>query len=321
MASYRIHRGARIGAELRRIAADQTDRALAELGSEGPHEAIHQVRKRCKKVRALLRLVRAANEPLYDQENAAYRDAARRVSDLRDTTGVIEAVDLIAEHHPALVDTDRVAPIRDALARQRDEVSQDRLDESISGVVVDLRAARERIADWHVPDEGFDALAGGFARTYGRARDAMATVADDPTTEGFHEWRKRVKYHRYHVRLLQDCWPRPMKARHKELHDLSDLVGADHDLAELRARLHATPERFGDTVVVGEFTALLDRRRAQLQFDARRLGARLFVESADDIVGRVRRYWEVWSDERDEPDLLPAEAVAAYAPTPPAVPS
>ncbi|MFP4235455.1 MAG: CHAD domain-containing protein [Nitriliruptoraceae bacterium] len=314
MASYRFHRGEPIAAELRRIAADQTETALAELDEEAPHEAVHQVRKRCKKVRALLRLVRSSNGSLYERENAAYRDAARRISDLRDATGFIEAFELLADHHPQVVDTDRFAPVRDGLVRQRDEVAGRDLDDALAGVTSDLEAARDRIGDWDVPDEGFDALAGGLARTYERARDRMADAYDERTTAAFHEWRKRVKYHRYHVRLLQDCWAGVMKARRDEIHDLSDLLGDDHDLAELRAQLHEDPDRFGGAVVLGEFTALLDRHRARLQLDARGLGERVFAESPDDLAGRIGRYWEVWTEEPGDDEPLPDEAVATYTP-------
>lgn len=164
----------------------------------------------------------------------------------------------------------------------------------------DLEAVRGRIDSWTLPDDGFDAIAGGLGRTYGRARDRMADAADRGTAEAFHEWRKRVKYHRHHVQLLQGCWKTPMKARREELHALSDVLGDDHDLAELRTRLHEDPDRFGGARLVDGFTALLDRRRDQLQLDARRLGARLFVEPADDLVGRVHRFWDVWVEEPDQ---------------------
>jgi CHAD domain-containing protein len=316
VASYRLQRGEAITSELRRIAADQTDEALLELEVEDPHEAIHQVRKRCKKVRALLRLVRTSNASLYERENAAYRDAARRVSDLRDMTGFIETFELMAERHPEVVATDRFALIRDELLRRREEATALHLDGAIAGVGSDLEAARERIVDWSVPDDRFDALAGGLAKTYGRARDRLADAYDERTTAAFHEWRKRVKYHRYHVRLLQDCWKPMMKARQDQMHDLSDLLGDDHDLGELRAHLHEDPDRFGDAGLVGEFTALLDRRRARLQHDAQGLGERLFVESADHFVGRVRRYWDIWTGERGAEELLPDEAVEQYTPSP-----
>ena len=41
---------------------------------------------------------------------------------------------------------------------------------------------------------------------------AMDAAAKDPTADNFHEWRKRVKDHWYHSRLLWPVWQKPMKA-------------------------------------------------------------------------------------------------------------
>ena len=62
---------------VRRIACEQIDRALAEIDDDGLDFArkVHQVRKRCKKLRGLVRLVRPALDA-YGRENAAFRDAA-----------------------------------------------------------------------------------------------------------------------------------------------------------------------------------------------------------------------------------------------------
>lgn len=51
-----------VEAGMRRIAAEQIERAIAEIDDTGldRHETVHQVRKRCKKVRGLVRLVRPA---------------------------------------------------------------------------------------------------------------------------------------------------------------------------------------------------------------------------------------------------------------------
>jgi len=68
--------------EIRRIALEQLDKGLSELDAADHdlHEAIHQVRKRAKKLRALLRLVRDEVSDTYDRENATLRDTAK-VSD------------------------------------------------------------------------------------------------------------------------------------------------------------------------------------------------------------------------------------------------
>lgn len=138
----------------------------------------------------------------------------------------------------------------------------------------------------------FRALRGGLKRTYRRGRTGRKRAFAAPTTERLHEWRKRVKYHWYHVRLLQNVWPEPMKVRRRELKVLADLLGDDHDLAVLRQLLLSAPEQEearprsqaepgNETGLVatatghndpGEVVGLLDRRRLQLQGQARLLG-------------------------------------------------
>lgn len=105
-----------------------------------------------------------------------------------------------------------------------------------------------------------------------------------------------------------------MQTRHDQLHVLSDLLGDDHDLAGLRAQLHDQPNRFGGTDVVGEFTALLDRRRARVQDAALRLGHRCFAESKDAFVARVEQYWRTWAEEPDDGTLLRPEPIARDTP-------
>jgi len=56
---YRFKRGQSIDTEVRRIVREQIDRAVGEIddGDLDRHETVHQVSKRCKKVRAVLRVV------------------------------------------------------------------------------------------------------------------------------------------------------------------------------------------------------------------------------------------------------------------------
>jgi CHAD domain-containing protein len=308
MASYRILRPDRVAEEVRRVATDQVERGLAELDGDDPDEGIHQVRKRCKKLRALVRLVRDADEDLYRRENAAFRDTARRASHLRDDAAMVEAFDALATVYEDHVDLASYDPIRAALAARRDENAPD-LDEVLAAMRDDLEAAHRRIAAWDLPEGGFDLLAGGLARTYRRSRKRRLDAYAAGTTEAFHEWRKRVKYHRYQVRLLQDAWPQVLRARRRELHTLGELLGDDHDLAVLRARLHDDPGGHGGTELVAALTGLLDRRRATLQARADHLGARLFAEKPGAFVGRLGAYWEAWEVDRATEERLAPPAI------------
>ncbi len=76
-----------------RILEGKIDAAIGHVdGGMDRHETVHEVRKRCKEIRAALRLVRGVL-PTYSAENAHYRDAARRLSDIRDAQALVETFD------------------------------------------------------------------------------------------------------------------------------------------------------------------------------------------------------------------------------------
>ena len=82
---------------MRRIALDQIDKAMRDATNTRPNpgERIHQARKRCKKLRGLIRLCRPAFDT-YEVENAALRDAAGALSFLRDAEVLIATYDDLA---------------------------------------------------------------------------------------------------------------------------------------------------------------------------------------------------------------------------------
>jgi CHAD domain-containing protein len=310
VARYRWQLGNAADSELRRIARGQVDSGLDDLTDDDRHGAVHSVRKRGKKVRALLRLVRGSEPELYRRENRALRDAMRRLSDDRDAGVAVETFDQLLASMGADAQLADLPAVRAALVERRDAVVDEGFEERLTAVRADLAAARERIASWEVDDQGFELVRGGLAKTYDRARDRMDDAYEEATSEAFHLWRKRVKYHRYHVRLLQGVWPVAFRARRTALHELTDLLGDDHDLAVLRDDLVAEPDRYGGVEPVATLCALLDRRRAELQAAAAPLGRRCFAEPTGSFVDRVGTYWEVARSERDAGPLADATVPA-----------
>ena len=67
-----------------------------------------------------------------------------------------------------------------------------------------------------------------------------------------------------------------MKRIARRAHELSNLIGEDHDLALLGQRADEQRDRFPDETAAGELAALVERRRAELQREALDLGQRLF---------------------------------------------
>ena len=295
MAAFRWDATTTPGYELRRIARAQIDRGLDALDDEDRHRAVHEVRQRGKKVRALLRLVRPAEPELYQRENAAFRDMMRDISRVRDHGVAVETYDALLSRFGEDGMAEELAPIRAALDERRGQALEDDLDARLDTIRRQLQEARERVASWQLDADGFEVFEGGLAKTYGRARARMDDAYADATSSTFHLWRKRAKYHRHHLRSLEAAWPAVLKARRREVHELTDLLGNDHDLAVLRADLTDDPDRFAGERRVGALCGLLDRRRAELQAAARPLGQRCFAEEPDALVASVRVWWRAAS--------------------------
>jgi CHAD domain-containing protein len=300
--SYRIERGEAVQAAVRRIAREQIDKAIAEL--EDPvlyrHETVHQVRKRCKKLRGLLRLVRPALAgDTYARENACFRDAARTLSYVRDAQTLIGTFDALTGHFATELDPVVAEPTRQRLVKRRQQVAEDvvGLDERLERFLATMRAAYDRAGCWQLDADGYDPVAGGLEKTYARGRKAMTKAYHKPSPERFHEWRKRAKYHLYHLRLLQDVWRPVVKPLRGEAERLADLLGDDHDLAVLRQTVLKKPKRFGGEHQAQLLLGLIDRRRIELEAEARPLGERLFAEQPEALIGRLERYWAAWQRE------------------------
>jgi len=282
---------------LKRVASEQVAKALRDLeGADTDlHEAVHEFRKRCKKIRGLIRLVRPGFAD-YSAENAWFRDLAGELSAIRDATSMQESLAVLLERYADDLDDDAFAAVHSWLGERRESMTEERdAREKIDVIRAELPGALTRIERWRLDSAGTDALEAGLTKTYRRARRAMAVAADDGTSRDFHEWRKRVKYHRYHLRLLTPVWPKLIKARYKETKHLSDLLGDDHDLAVLRATLEE--EAGGGADERAALIALSRRRSAELRAAAWSLGRRLFVETRECHAGRMRALLEIRNEE------------------------
>jgi CHAD domain-containing protein len=307
--AYRIHVDEPAPDALRRIAREQIARAVADIDDDDVdlHETVHEVRKRCKKIRGLLRLFRKAS-PDYAAENTAFRDAARRLSDLRDATSLLESCDALRERFEDDAAPEAFEAVRRGLLERRRERAEG-LDTSrlLSETRDALEAGARRADAWSVTEDGFDAIEGGLAKVYGRARRGGDRARAEPSAENLHEWRKRVKYHRYHLRLLRDLWPDVLGPLRDEAKLLSDRLGDDHDLAILRETLVAEADRFPEPSL-DAVLALLDTRRQELQAWSVPLGRKLFAETPKRFRRRLRVLWHGRRVERQLAAALPEAA-------------
>ncbi len=283
---------------LRRIAAEQLDELLAEHQDESipVHGRVHSARKRCKKVRGLLRLVRSGLGPMYCEENEAVRDAGRLLSAMRDSQTMIDAFKKLATQSQSALDEATAIIVRDGLLLRQHAIFGDTtaVNDRLREFRERISAARQRVDDWRIAGGGRAAILAGAERTYARGRQSMATAYDEQSADAFHQWRKRVKDHWTHVLLLEELWQPIMTAYGDQMKRLSDLLGDDHDLAVIAAELQATPSDFGGADAVATVVAIAERQREHLQIDAQKLGERLYASTPKQFTRRLRGLWRAW---------------------------
>src|SRR5215218_7361593 len=94
---YRLEAGEPMPDGVRRIALGQLDLVADDIAApdDGPDdEAVHEARKAFKRLRALLRVNRdQLGDDIRRRENAAFRDAGRRLSGARDARVVVATFD------------------------------------------------------------------------------------------------------------------------------------------------------------------------------------------------------------------------------------
>ena len=286
---------------VRRVATERLDGAIARLDGlptadpEQVEKSVHDIRIRCKEFRGLVRLLRPALGDSYKPSNRALRDAAEQLSSIRDAQALVatfadlrEAEDSDGRHRAELDSIANVQSEKAAAAGRAIDADDARIRQAHR----DLTQVRDSIDSWELPDR-FATLAGGLEATYGRGRRGLRRAQKKATDEHMHEWRKRVKYLGYQLRLLEPTAPSVLSPLVDHLHDLSDALGDDHDLAVLVHSLETESDLFGGPDEVRPAIDLARRRQTDLRHRAFSLGARVYAEKPEAFCTRIGAYWKI----------------------------
>jgi CHAD domain-containing protein len=266
--TFELEPGEPVGDGIRRIATGQLDKVADDL-DVSDEQAVHDARKSFKRLRAVVRLSRdQLGDETRQRENATFRDAGRELSGARDARVLVETLDKL--------DHEAFAGLRAALVADYEKATkaEDRPDEAAVRTAVD--EARVRVETWPLNGEGTAALASGLERIQKRGRRAYKAAAKDPSTEHLHDLRKRTKDLWHAAQILRPAARKRLKRLAKDAHELSDLLGDDHDLATLSE----AADRHSTTLTPQEreqLDALVADRRKKLQKKALRCARKVFA--------------------------------------------
>ncbi len=298
---YRFKANESVPDGIRRVALEEIESATGLLtrGSKAKRdEAVHGARKSIKKIRGVLRLVRPELRQTYKEENTRFREVGRQLSELRDAAAQIEMFDQLAEKFAGNIEHRSLADVRAGLVRHKREIEQ-RLNVArvIERASATLHAARARVAKWDLSQDGFGALAPGFEQTIRRGRNALRAARKSQDAVAYHDFRKRVKDHWYHVRLLESVWTEIMQAHEASLKELETWLGDDHNLVVLSEMLNDKPEEYGGKSTVQLFLAATGLHQKELRENSISLGERIYAEKPKRFVENIALLWKAWQEQ------------------------
>ena len=138
---------------------------------------MHEARKDMKKLRALLRLVRGElGDRVYAFENTCFRDTARELSGVRDADVMLATLGHLEERYGELPGAG--SRLRPALVAHRFRASAVGLKPKAA--IDTLGEARDRVADWPLETDGFEAFDEGLWRIYRQGRRDSAPPGGPP---------------------------------------------------------------------------------------------------------------------------------------------
>lgn len=274
-----------VGAGFQRIATEQIAKAIINADAVGdpPAGRIHSARRHCKRLRGLFRLVRS-DFGEYRHANAEIRDAAALLSTVRDAAvlcGTLEKLYTWAGYPvPANLDRHTVDP-----------------EAEVAALTAFRKAMSKLLADaegWKLQKVDRQTLSRGFGRYYAQAAKAARHCRRNPSDEGFHEWRKLVKYHSFHLILLKSCLADGVGGDIERIEHLAELLGRHHDLAMLRQTARTAPEKLGGHLDEHFIETNAGHLQDHLAARAFVLADEIFARPSATVRNSLETRWDAW---------------------------
>ncbi len=281
--AYRFRISETLGAGTRRIAREIIDMAVRVASDKSRSLAVrtHEARKGVKKLRGLIRLVAPvskSSEALKDNDLLLKR-AAKIMARRRDDDVIHLILDKMAGDGTENFEPGNVAEVFKELTDRDKSGTKNTADKKdfaeFSAIISNLR---RDVAAWDFQQSDLHALDWGYIATYREARTGMLQNLEKPTDKRLHGWRRLVKYHSYHTRLLENIKAGFDNERIEKTKRLEGILGHHHDLVMLKERIRGLPKKRRREQVYRSIMEQARKKRRALEVKALSLAAELFTD-------------------------------------------
>jgi CHAD domain-containing protein len=269
-----------------RIAASLISNILesAKASDIDPATAVHEIRKKLKMLRALLKMLRFSGDlKKYEQANILLRDLGRLMSEIRDAhvrNITLNEIDL----NNGLKNFDRI--VQEIIETNTLQIKQ--LEEvyfvkfNVFNRVTKKLQTCDQITDF-LDSCSFDRvkILEGYSKTYEDGFNSFFTAFVYPSSELLHEWRKRLKDLNSQSIYLGAYLP-AMDINLSEMDMLSDILGEDHDYWMLNDWISGQTWSDINLPAIHKFVEKVEEKRAKLQRSAEYYGKNIYsIEPAN----------------------------------------
>src|ERR1044071_7285554 len=274
---------------LKRVFREQIDSALRCCQNPAKQRGVtvHEVRKHLKKLRAAMRLaIGTVGKNCHAKEERCVRKIGRLVSDLRDAQVRLQTFIQLRDKAAKNSKKQFLPRTEELLVLERESFSA-----AFAGwqrqAIPQLESVKARLMAWPLDGLSWKQICNAVCKIYRRGQRALATTLDDPEPENFHAWRKRVKDVWYQLRILQPLNRTVLEEMAHDADVLSELLGSEHDLDFLVARLEKERGDAAFANELGQLQKLIGKRCQPLRRDALELGRRFYAEPSKAFAKRI----------------------------------
>lgn len=306
---------------LLRISRRQVTVALQRI--EHPKKAdrtedIHQVRVHCKRLRALLRLLKpVTNVEAIKRENTRLRDVGHSLAGFRDTFVAGQTFQRVFEDAAPrqMKDAARLLGVKPHTAKSKEDLAA-----ALKIAAKSLRRTADEIRRLPIPARGWAAIAPGLEKSYRRARADYKKCAKRGAGhlgDCFHDWRKCVKDLGYQLELLANLPVSEIQRLRKDFRRLGSLLGDDHDYLVFAARVREREAHYEDLANFRPVRKRLRRRLKALRAKEFALAKTMFADKPGIWITRLYDHWRKWKNPNADDLVLTIERTDATLPAPP----
>jgi CHAD domain-containing protein len=284
---FRLHRKKAVRREIRRMGLAQVHAIESALGlPSGPD--VHVARRRVKRLRTLLRLVRAGlTDEVFELELERIGEIARAFALARDAEVRLETFEKIAPNRREFMAVRQVLKARAAESRKLTIKPR-----TLARARRRLNGTRAFFEALDLSSGGWKLIAPGLRRIYRDARNTGQKARELGEDDAMHEWRKCVKDLWHVVGILERLDARKLRPFAKRLDEIAEMLGEIHDLTLLRQELGAEEHRSRQKQAeLATLTARIDSRRMALIQAAEQAGSDIFQDGTGKFADRVHASW------------------------------